>query len=174
MSTKKTILLTAVLVFAIFLNACSTTQNNAASGAAGTFTSPEPLIYDWGDINIAGGNVTKTFTLRNDETQPLLLTGAVTSCMCTTAVFTLQDGSKSPSFGMQGGEEWSYEVQPEETFEVTVIFDPMAHGPNATGPIARTVNVISKSDQKKKGVLYTRIDVRGNVLSEAEFKASSK
>lgn len=172
---RKTILFTAVLVFSIFLSACNATRDNTVlSPTDGTFSSLDPLVYDWGNINIAGGNVTKTFTLRNDEKQPLLLTGAVTSCMCTTAVLTLQDGSRSPVFGMQGGEDWSHEVQPEESFEVTVIYDPMAHGPTATGPIARTVNVISKPDATKKGIVYTRIDVRANVLSETEFQASSK
>ncbi|MGE3278287.1 MAG: DUF1573 domain-containing protein [Candidatus Altimarinota bacterium] len=167
---KKKILLTMVLAFSLFLSACGSTKD-ILSPTAGTFTSLEPLSFDWGNINIAGGNVTKTFTLRNDEKQPLLLTGAVTSCMCTTAVFNLQDGSKSPAFGMQGGEEWSYEVQPEESFEVTVIYDPMAHGPTATGQIIRTVNVISKPDVNGKGIVYTRIDVKGNVLSESDYQA---
>lgn len=172
---KKKILLTLVLTFSLFLGACGATQNNSnLLPTAGTFTSTEPLTYDWGNIDIAGGNVSKTFTLRNDEKQPLLLTGAVTSCMCTTAFFTLQGGSQSPVFGMQGGENWSREVQPEESFEVTIVFDPMAHGPTATGPISRTVNVISKPNENEKGIVYTRIDVRGNVLSKEDFQILAK
>jgi hypothetical protein len=167
---KKKILLTMVLAFSLFLSACGSTKD-ILSPTAGTFTSLEPLSFDWGNINIAGGNVSKTFPLTNTENEPLLVTGAVTSCMCTTAFFTLQDGSISPVFGMQGGKNWSHEVKPGESFEVTVIYDPMAHGPTATGPITRTVNVISKPDVNGKGIVYTRIDVKGNVLSESDYQA---
>jgi len=167
---KKKILLSMVLAFSLFISACGSTQDTLAP-TAGTFSSLEPLSYDWGKLNIAGGNVSKTFTLTNSEKNPLLLTGAMTSCMCTTAFFTLQDGSQSPVFGMQGGENWSHTVQPGESFEVTVIYDPMAHGPTATGPVTRTINVISKTDVNGKGVVYTRIDVKGNVLSESDYQA---
>ena len=143
----------------------------AETGHSGLFTSSEELVYDWGDINIMGGDVSQTFTLTNSEEEPLLLRGAMTSCMCTTAEFILKDGSKSGAFGMHGGPEWTHIVQPGESFDVTVTFDPMAHGPSATGPITRTVNVISKPDLKAKGVQYTRIDVSGDVLSEADYQA---
>jgi len=136
-----------------------------------SFSSSEELSHDWGAINILGGDVTKTFTLTNDQKAPLVLSGAVTSCMCTTAEFQLSDGSTSPSFGMQGGDDWTYTVTPGESFDVEVTFDPLAHGPSATGPIMRTVNVIGKSDLKAKEVHYTRIDVSGDVLSEADYQA---
>lgn len=135
------------------------------------FSSSDELSHNWGEINILGGDVTKTFTLTNDQKAPLVLSGAVTSCMCTTAEFTLNDGSKSGVFGMHGGPDWTHTVQPGESFDVKVTFDPLAHGPSATGPIMRTVNVISKPDLERKEVHYTRIDVSGDVLSEADYQA---
>lgn len=152
-------------------NSTSNANSVVESGHSGLFTSVEELVHDWGDINISGGDVSKTFTLTNSEDEPLMLRGAMTSCMCTTAEFTLSDGSKSGAFGMHGGPEWTHLVQPGESFDVEVVFDPMAHGPEATGPITRTVNIISKPDLKAKGVQYTRIDVSGDVLSEADYQS---
>ena len=156
-------------ILSLALIGCSTTP--VATHDLGIFTSDQPLVHSWGDINIMDGNVTKTFTLRNDEEEPLLLIGAMTSCMCTTAEFTLHDGSTSGVFGMHGGPEWSHMVQPGESFDVQVTFDPLAHGPSATGPIMRTVNVISDPDPDVQGVQYTRIDVSGDVLSEIDYQA---
>ncbi len=141
------------------------------SGHSGVFTSLTELTHDWGDINILGGVVTHDFTLTNTESTPLLLSGAVTSCMCTTADFTISDGSSSGEFGMHGGPDWTHTVQPGESFDIAVTFDPMAHGPTATGPISRTVNVIGKPDPSSKAVVYTRIDVTGDVLSEVDYQA---
>ncbi len=135
-----------------------------------SFSSDYDLTHDWGDIDIMGGEVQKTFVLTNTEEEPLLLSGAVSSCMCTVAEFVLADGSRSGDFGMHGGPDWSYLVEPGESFDVEVTFDPMAHGPDATGPISRTVNVISKVDESSEALAYTRIDVRGDVLSETDYQ----
>lgn len=134
------------------------------------FASEMPLEHNWEDINIMGGKVSKDFTLKNTQDIPLYLEGAVTSCMCTTAFFTLQDGTESGAFGMHGGPNWSAVIAPGESFDVKVVFDPLAHGPEATGPIQRTVNVIGRSTPDSEGISYTRIDVRGEVLSEADFQ----
>jgi hypothetical protein len=135
-----------------------------------TFSSPTELVHDWGDINIVGGLVHKTFSLSNTTAEPIYLAGAVSSCMCTVAEFILDDGSKSGEFGMHGGPEWSNRIEPGESFDVKVTFDPMAHGPSATGPISRTVNVIGKVDSSSQSVSYTRIDVRGDVLSQDNYQ----
>lgn len=155
----------------VFFSANSDPTAEVVSTAqhSGLFTSAQALNHDWGDINIFGGDVSKTFTLMNSEDEPLLLSGAVSSCMCTSAEFMLSDGSRSGVFGMHGGPDWNHMVQPGESFELTVTFDPMAHGPTATGPIARTVNVIGQPNPDQKGSVYTRIDVRGDVLSEEDY-----
>ncbi len=169
------LLVTSSLVLGAFIVSLANTdkgQNSLpGSGHSGVFSSTSELTHDWGDINIFGGLVTQEFTLTNTEAEPLLLTGAVTSCMCTTADITVNDGSSSGEFGMHGGPEWTHVVQPGESFDIAVTFDPMAHGPSATGPINRTVNVISKPNPKAQEVVYTRIDVRANVLSEADYQS---
>lgn len=167
MNLKKTIILGITV---LFLTACSSPTTADSNVAGPVFVSEQGLFHDWGNINIMGGNVTKSFTLTNNNPNSLLLTGAVTSCMCTSAQFTLKDNSKSPVFGMHENATWTYEVQPNESFEVNVIFDPLAHGPSATGPVQRIVNVISDPDPSVKGVTYTSLDLRGNVLPEATFK----
>lgn len=167
MKSIQQLLVSAVIV--LILVGCNTVPTS--SDHSGIFVSEQSLVHDWGDINIMGGEVSKTFTLRNGENVPLMLIGAVTSCMCTTGEFTLSDGSRSGEFGMHGGPEWNHLVQPGELFDVKVTFDPLAHGPEATGPITRTVNVISQPDLTAKGVQYTRIDVRGDVLSEADYQS---
>lgn len=169
----KNIFLVLTLASSLLLGGCRVIET-ASDGInpsfhSGVFSSVTSLDHDWKEINIAGGDVEHTFTLTNNESETLLLDGAVTSCMCTTAEFKMSDGSDSGSFGMHGGPEWSYEVQPGESFDVRVIFDPMAHGPTATGPIRRTVNVISKPDPSSSSVVYTPINVSGDVLSEADF-----
>lgn len=150
------------------------TSVTEVSPTAASFSSASALTHDWGDINIAGGDVTQVFTLTNSESEPMLLSGAVTSCMCTTADFILSDASRSGEFGMHGGPDWSHMVQPGESFDVEVTFDPMAHGPTATGPINRTVNVLSKGDATDSSVVYTRIDVRGDVLSESDYLSQNE
>jgi hypothetical protein len=155
-----------VLTLAPSAPAVLTSQSTSVS----SFSSASALNHDWGDIDIMGGKVTKVFSLSNSEDEALLLSGAVSSCMCTVAEFVLDDGTRSGDFGMHGGPDWSHMIDPGESFDVEVTFDPMAHGPSATGPISRTVNVISKVDRSSETLAYTRIDVRGDVLSEADYQ----
>ncbi|MGE3279132.1 MAG: DUF1573 domain-containing protein [Candidatus Altimarinota bacterium] len=160
--------LTAIMCLVLLGCASSSVPGPSEPG----FSSQQSSFHDWGDIDIMGGSVSHDFILQNTTQKPLLLRGAVTSCMCTTAQVTLQDGTLSPVFGMHENEEWSYEVQPDESFQVKVVFDPLAHGPTAVGPVRRTVNIISDADPENRGITYTRLDVQGNVVSEANYQQS--
>ncbi|MBT7737032.1 DUF1573 domain-containing protein, partial [Candidatus Peregrinibacteria bacterium] len=54
-------------------------------------------------------------------------------------------------------------IQPGEEFEVEIIFDPIAHGPKATGPVDRRVSLFSSGDKT------IEISVTANVLAEEEY-----
>jgi len=91
-----------LLIFAVGCNAGTQSFDDAEATTGGVITPLDELVYDWGDISIEGGDVDHGFHFRNDGEGDLILTGALTSCMCTEAYFELPDGSMSPSFGMHG------------------------------------------------------------------------
>jgi len=148
----------------------------------------ENPAFDWGDINIEGGNVDKTFKFKNEGDKDLIIKSAGTSCMCTTAEVKLPDGTLSPKFGMHEKIIWGGIVKPGEEFEVKVVFDPLAHGPQGVGPIQRTVFIETSSEpngnyaQAQGGghggsgesVIITQIDLTGNVLSESDYEKKSQ
>lgn len=148
---------------ALIVAGCSATSSNITN--SGVILPLDPLSYSWEDINIEAGDVERGFHFRNDSEEPLLLTGLSTSCMCTTAYIELPDGSISPEFGMHGNPKWNYEVAPGEEFEVEVTFDPMAHGPNAVGPIKRQVFLTSSSPSGP-----VAMDVEANVMYAKDYQ----
>lgn len=96
--------------------------------------------HDWGEIDINAGNVTKTFEIKNNGSDTLELANVSTSCMCTTAQVTVND-QPSPFFGMHSASSWQGKVNPGESANVYIEFDPLFHGPNGVGQITRQVSV---------------------------------
>lgn len=96
--------------------------------------------YDWGQINMKGGNISKTFTIKNIGTDTLKLTNIKTSCHCTKAQVKIGNIS-SPYFGMNNVSSWTSEVPPRQEAQLEVVFDPAYHGPQGIGPITRLVSV---------------------------------
>ena len=96
--------------------------------------------YDWGTIDLNGGIVSKTFAIENNGVSPLKLYDIKTSCMCTTAQLKTS-GQLSKKFGMHEKSSSVIEVNPGETAELIVEFDPALHGPSGTGPINRTITM---------------------------------
>lgn len=96
--------------------------------------------FDWGNISYSGGNVTKTFAIKNTGSDILQLTGVKTSCTCTKAQIVI-DGKSSPYFSMHATSSWVGEVAPGKEAELTVIFDPAFHGPTGVGPMERLISV---------------------------------
>lgn len=87
--------------------------------------------YDFGEIDIFGGNVQTTYTLKNDGPDDITITHAETSCMCTEGEIA------GYTFGMHGSNVRSVVIPADGQEVVTAIFDPLAHGPNGTGKITR-------------------------------------
>ncbi|MCA9374002.1 MAG: DUF1573 domain-containing protein [Candidatus Gracilibacteria bacterium] len=182
---KKIILSSIAILAALTLGACSNTESVAqgdptqmSETGSGRISVINNSSFDWGDINIEGGDVEHEFTLKNVGDEDLIIKSANTTCMCTTAVVETQDGI-SPTFAMHGSVPWGVAVKPNEEFTVKVIFDPMAHGPSATGPIQRSVYLYTSSKPNAQfaqvtpesdGSAVTELRVAGDVLSKADYE----
>ena len=169
-----------IMAVLLFLTGCtnSSNQNLYQVYNSGTVLADSPLYYNWEDINIRGGDVSHVFMVTNSGEDDLVLKGGLTSCMCTTAVIELPDGDRSPEFGMHNNPRWARAVAPGGSFQVKVTFDPMAHGPKATGPISRVFyletsapidNKIAKPSKSSANDSMVEFRVSANVLSEDDF-----
>lgn len=169
---------------ALLLSACSQsgTLGDLSATNSGKITPLEDLSHDWGDVNIEGGTVNYTFNFKNDGDKNLVIKTANTSCMCTTATVKLANGSASPSFGMVGMNSagpWGGVVKPGEEFKMEVVFDPLAHGPDAVGPITRSIFLVTSSTTNgdyakidpRSGEMTTEITLSGNVLKKSQYEA---
>ena len=96
--------------------------------------------HDWGEIDIDGGIVSKSFTIENKGSSPLKLHNVVTSCMCTTAQLKT-DGETSKKFVMHSKSGDVFEVSPGKIADLIVEFDPAFHGPSGVGAISRTITL---------------------------------
>lgn len=109
--------------------------------------------HDWEEIKLNGGDVKKTFVIKNAGTDPLQLANIKTSCMCTTAQVKIGE-EQSPFFGMHSKSSWLGEVIPGENAELEIVFDPAYHGPSGLGPITREV-VVETNDKDNPQLTFT-------------------
>lgn len=118
-------------------------QNAAPTGEKSALTADD-VFYDFGLISMKNGNVTKAFTFTNPTGKDIIIHGLETSCMCTSALLVLPDGSTKGPFGMGGmGGVIATEdrVKPGESRTLRVVYDPNAHGPAGLGDIDRFITV---------------------------------
>ena len=190
--TLKKMLLSGIVLSTVFIvTACGSNGGSVditrlSETESGKIAPLGDVTFDWGDIDIQGGNVDYTFKFKNDGDGDLIIKTASTSCMCTTATVILKDSTNSPAFGMHEVVNWGGVVPPGEEFTVKVIFDPLAHGPDAVGPIDRVVSIATSSvangNYAKKAVDHghggsanndnaTELRLSGNVLYKDDFAA---
>lgn len=144
-----------------------TNSSGGSSATSGPLTklsnvevSPQP--FDWGDISMKNGVVNKTFTLKNKVGQNLKVAKIETSCMCTQASMKIGD-KESPYFGMPGhtsNSGWQADIPKDGEAQVSVKFNPNAHGPSGTGPFNRVVRVFLSDPQNT----YVDINFQGEVI----------
>lgn len=118
---------------------------------------------DLGDIVITGGKVDANFTFRNTGEEPVVIKTGATSCMCTTAVIRKSDGTESVRMKMPGhgpAPVFAMLINPGEEVELIATFDPMAHGPDAVGPITRDVLLQTTSKETPQ----VEFNFQGNVI----------
>ena len=114
----------------------------AAQELPPTPLAAEVATRDLGTVGITGGLVETTFDVTNSAATPTQLAAAYTSCMCTEVTLEFQDGSTAGPFGMPGHElpvTLTRTLEPGETFTARATFDPLAHGPDAVGPVQRAI-----------------------------------
>lgn len=91
----------------------------------------EQTSHDFGEIDIFGGKVNTTYTLKNIGTEDVSILSAVTSCMCTEGeIGGLQ-------FGMHESSGSDVIIPAGEEKILTATFDPLAHGPEGVGKVTR-------------------------------------
>lgn len=112
--------------------------------------------FDFGTIPIHGGKVSTVFTVTNEGDEPVTLTKITTSCMCTDATI---DGKK---FGLHMDPAANIVLEPKSSKEVTVTFDPLAHGEKGTGPVTRVVAITTNSSATPQ----LMFKFAGNVVNE--------
>lgn len=114
--------------------------------------------YDMGTISMANGKVKHSYQLKNEGPDALQISKVFTSCMCTTAQVKTTDGKVYGPFGMSGhgaNTETDVEILAGQDFELTVEFDPLAHGPDAVGPVQRVVYVKTNTSKEPLGLSFT-------------------
>ncbi|MBI5755194.1 DUF1573 domain-containing protein [Candidatus Peregrinibacteria bacterium] len=178
MSSKKFFLPFLVVVPFIFLfSGCA--DNSEANLATELKDKPSTGVItidtnniDLGDIPIQGGKVDVEFPFKNTGSDSIALLEGVTSCMCTTAVVKGADGTTSPTLIMPmsgpghgdhggAGPTKIYQVlNPGESATVIATFDPLAHGPDAVGPITREVVIYTNSTETPE----VKFKFSGNVI----------
>ncbi len=140
------VIFTILLLFGGVLLLSGGSPTNAKAGV-------DQLNFDWGQIDMKGGNVSKTFTIKNTGTDILQLTKIRTSCHCTKAQIKIGE-TLSPYFGMNSSFSWVGDVPPQKEAQLEVIFDPAYHGPSGVGPINRLVSV-ETNDTKNSRIEFS-------------------
>lgn len=150
---------TLVAVAAGFVIAAKSGQANLSPSNAKAYV--EQASYDWGEIDINGGDATYTFVIQNQGTDELKLTNIKTSCACTSAQVEI-DGEKSPYFGMHSTSSWVGTVPVGGQALLAVIFDPLYHGPTAIGPIERVISIETNDSSNP----LLELSLTGNVVKK--------
>lgn len=119
---------------ALLLSGCRTRQTQSAEGAVVQF---DETVYNFGDVNEAGGVVSHTFSFENRGDEPVVLTEALTACVCTRATFT-----RTP-------------VLPGQRAQIVVSYDPNYR----PGPFSKEVNIYYNG---RSG--HSSIWIKGRVL----------
>lgn len=109
----------------------------------------EQSSQDLGQISQADGEVSATFSFKNEGKSNLVIDKLTTSCGCTSASIAYQ-GKEGPTFTMPGhGKKnpvnWSVAVAPGDEAQLKVYYDPNAHGKQKKDvmSVTRTVSVFS-------------------------------
>jgi hypothetical protein len=113
----------------------------------------EQTTYDWGTISMADGKVSADFEIANKGEEVLKIYGITTTCTCTTAQF-FWEGGNSPLFSMHGRSNNVVSIDPGQTVNLKVVFDPAYHGPSGVGPATRGV-LMKTNDVNRPEIQFT-------------------
>ena len=147
-----------VVILGVFL-VSATSPKVLSSNESAKLEPVGELTFDWGDIDINGGNAERVFEFKSAGTGDLQVSGFKTSCACTEALVII-NGVAGPVFGMHTSSPWVGTLKPGDAASVRVVFNPLFHGPQALGPVTRYIT-FSTNDPNNKSVEYT---LTGNVV----------
>lgn len=150
-----------ILVGGVYILTASSTNPTTVNLSQNAKAFVDQKTHDWGTIPYSGGNVSKTFTIKNTGTEVLKLTNIKTSCACTYAQLTI-DGRVSPKFGMHTQSAWVGEVAVGKEASLAVVFDPAFHGPTGVGPMERLISV-ETNDLSSPSLEFS---LKGNVVKD--------
>lgn len=127
---KRVIFICMAVLFATGIASAQKTESKASIAIA-------EEVYQFGNMKENEGKVSHTFAIKNDGSQPLVITRVTASCGCTTP-------------------EWTKEaIAPGKTGELIVTFDPSGR----PGPFTKTVTIFSNSKQERSVII-----IAGNVI----------
>jgi hypothetical protein len=162
---KKFLSIVAIISFSIlFIGIFLVVKNSPPSLADNVNASLEllePSNYDWGTIDIFGGNVEKTFNVKNIGTDDLEISQIKTSCTCTEAQLITGEET-GPLFGMHTISAWKGVIKPQEEAQIRVVFDPLFHGPEGVGPVVRLVGFSTNDPDNRQIELAVTANVVKN------------
>lgn len=147
----------------LVVGAFLTLQSRSAGGYSEGKLTAEVNRYDFGEIQMFEGDVSRDFTLKNEGPEPVRIQKAYTSCMCTTVVLLDETGKERGSYGMQGHGGSTLPnlvVQSGDTITAKVVFDPSAHGPAGVGLAERSIYLETDSASSPKVELSFRAVVK--------------
>ena len=147
------VVLAVVLIFSANYFGDNDKAAAVATSVSSAISVTEPP-YDFGDIDIFGGKVSTTYTLKNEGSEDVTITQAATSCMCTEGEIA------GLSFGMHGSDVKSVVIPAGGEEVVTAVYDPLAHGPNGTGPVTRELMLKTNSTESPE----VRLKFSANVI----------
>ena len=130
-----------VIVFLVFAVNTQNGKKQEKNKQVASIITIEKIAHNFGDINIFGGKVSATYTLKNGGDEDVKIISAVTSCMCTEGdigglKFGMHESSEKIVIIPAGGEEI-----------LTATFDPLAHGLNGTGKVTRQLMLKTNSTE---------------------------
>ena|SRR3989338_2833287 len=109
----------------------------------------EEKYFDFGDISMKNGNVSREFKIENKGEGPVVINKVYTSCMCTSAFIIDETGKKRGPFSMPGHgggpAKTNIEVPAGKSAVIEAVFDPAAHGPAGVGLAERSVYIETNS-----------------------------
>lgn len=117
-----------------------------------------PKTFNFDKVLASKGVINTDFEVKNVGVSPLIISGMVSSCGCTTAILKI-NGEESPRFGMHNNPtNWSTSIEPGAKTELWITFDPNFHK-NTFGPVTRTVSVFSNDPGKReaKVTIYANV-----------------
>ncbi|MBI2618087.1 DUF1573 domain-containing protein [Candidatus Kaiserbacteria bacterium] len=127
------IVIAVIVALGVFLMLSGNGTSSASKTQSVARLTVAPFFYDFGTIDIYNGTVTTTFLITNEGEEDVTIIGGTTTCGCTSAEID------NVPFGMHEPMKRDVVILAGETKNLTVIYDPLAHGPSGVGLAERTV-----------------------------------